>query len=254
MDLVLSPELLAALFGVALLAGFIDTIAGGGGLLTLPALLLAQVPPVAALATNKLQGSFGSLTAALTMLRRGIVRLEDIRELVIGSLLGSMLGTLLVHFVDPGILMFLIPVVLVVIALYFLLVPTAGLEETSPRMSRRLYSVTLAPLIGFYDGFLGPGTGSFFAFSKVWFRGRNLLGATGTAKVMNCASNVASLLVFVAGGEVVWSLGAVMIAGQILGALIGSHTMIRHGSQIIRPLVVCMCLVMALSYIYKEVL
>nr|WP_067286601.1 TSUP family transporter [Marinobacterium profundum] len=254
MDLVLSPELLAALFGVALLAGFIDTIAGGGGLLTLPALLLAQVPPVAALATNKLQSSFGSLTAALTMLRRGIVRFEDIRGLVLGSLLGSVLGTLLVQFTDPGILMFLIPLVLVVIALYFLLVPTAGLQETPARMSRRTYSMTLAPLVGFYDGFLGPGTGSFFAFSKIWFRGRNLLGATGAAKVMNCASNVASLVVFIAGGKVVWSLGAVMVLGQILGALIGSHTMIRHGSRIIRPLVVGMCLLMAVSYIWKEVL
>ncbi|WP_020680309.1 TSUP family transporter [Marinobacterium rhizophilum] len=252
MDLVLSPGLLAALFGVALLAGFIDTIAGGGGLLTLPALLLAQVPPVSALATNKLQSSFGSLTAALTMLRRGIVKVDDIRGLVFSSLVGSVFGTVLVQFVDPGILVLLIPLILVLIALYFTLVPTAGLEETTARMSRRKYCFTLAPLIGFYDGFLGPGTGSFFAFSKIWFRGRNLLGATGAAKVMNCASNIASLVVFVAGGKVIWSLGAAMIGGQILGALIGSHTMIRHGSRIIRPLVVGMCLLMAASYLWKN--
>ena len=237
---------------MALLAGFIDSMAGGGGLLALPALPLAQVPPVAALGTNKLQSSFGSLTAALGMLRRGIVRFEDMRGLFVASLLGSALGTLAVQFTDPGILVVLIPLILVLIALYFLLVPSAGRQETVARISRRRYGCTLAPLIGFYDGFFGPGTGSFFAFSKIYFRGRDLLGATGAAKVMNCASNVASLLLFVAGGQVLWSIGLVMVAGQVLGALLGSHTMVRHGVWIIRPMVVCMCLLMAVSYVWKQ--
>ncbi len=254
METVFSAELFAGLFAVALLAGFIDTIAGGGGLLTLPALLLAQLPPVAALATNKLQGSFGSLTASISMLRRGVVRFQDIRWLFVASLLGAALGTLLIQFIDPGVLMLMVPLSLILIALYFLFMPAAGRTETAPRMSRRTYGLTLVPLIGFYDGFFGPGTGSFFAFSKIFFRGRNLLGATATAKVLNCASNVASLVVFIAGGKVVWSLGAVMIAGQVLGALIGSHAVIRHGVWMIRPMVVSMCLLMAFSYVYKEVL
>ncbi|MFC6673627.1 TSUP family transporter [Marinobacterium aestuariivivens] len=252
MDIGLSAELLALLFCVALLAGFIDTIAGGGGLLTLPTLLLAQLPPVSALATNKMQSSFGTLTAALTMLRRRVVRFRDVRWLFVASLLGSAAGTLLVQFTDPGILEVLIPLVLVLIALYFLLAPAAGMEETRARISRRRYGITVVPLIGFYDGFLGPGTGSFFAFSKLWFRGRNLIGATAVAKVLNFASNVASLVVFIAGGKVIWSVGAVMVLGQVIGALIGSHTMIRHGARIIRPMVVGMCLLMALSYLWKQ--
>ncbi|GGO75692.1 UPF0721 transmembrane protein [Marinobacterium nitratireducens] len=248
----LSPEILSLLFTVALVAGFIDTVAGGGGLLTLPVLLLTQMPPVAALATNKLQGSFGTLTAALSMLRRRLVRPEEVRGLFVASLVGASLGTLLVQFTDPGLLEVLIPLVLVLISGYFLFVPGAGREETRPRLSRRQYAIRVVPLIGFYDGFLGPGTGSFFAFSKVYFRGRNLIGATAMAKVLNFASNIASLLVFVAGGKVVWSFGAVMILGQIAGALIGSHTVVRHGARIIRPLVVLMCLLMAVSYLWQR--
>jgi len=252
MDPALSLEMLSLLFAVALVAGFVDTVAGGGGLLTLPVLLLAQLPPVAALATNKLQGSFGTLTAALSMLRRRVVRFREIRGLFVASLLGSALGTLLVQFTDPGILELLIPVVLVLISGYFLLMPGAGLEEKPPRLSRGQYGVRVVPLIGFYDGYLGPGAGSFFTFSQVHFRGRNLIGATGVAKVLNFASNIASLVVFVAGGKVVWSVGAVMILGQIVGALAGSHAVVRHGTRVIRPMVVGVCLLMALSYLWNR--
>ncbi|NVK42464.1 MAG: TSUP family transporter [Oceanospirillaceae bacterium] len=252
MDLALSYEMLLLLFAVALVAGFIDTVAGGGGLLTLPVLLLAQLPPVAALATNKLQGSFGTLTAALSMLRRRVVRFHEIRGLFVASLVGAAFGTLLVQFTDPGILEWLIPGALVLISGYFLFARSAGLEEKPARLSRRQYALRIVPLIGFYDGFLGPGTGSFFTFSKVFFRGRNLIAATGAAKVLNFASNIASLLVFVLGGKVVWSVGAVMILGQVLGALVGSHTVVRHGAVIIRPLVVGMCLLMAASYLWKQ--
>lgn len=252
MDLALSLEMLSLLFAVALVAGFVDTVAGGGGLLTLPVLLLAQLPPVAALATNKLQGSFGTLTAALSMLRRRVVRFREVRGLFVASLLGSALGTLLVQFTDPGILKMLIPIVLVLISGYFLLAPGVGMDEKPPRLNHRAYGLGVVPLIGFYDGYLGPGTGTFFTFSQLYFRGRNLIGATGVAKVLNFASNIASLVVFVAGGKVVWSVGVVMILGQILGALAGSHTVVRHGGRIIRPLVVGMCLLMAISFLWKQ--
>ena len=168
----LELSLLLILGGVALLAGFIDTLAGGGGLLTLPALLLAGLNPVNALATNKLQGTFGSGMATFMLLRRRrfAETLAGLRRPFLWSLGGSALGTVLVQLTDSDALQVLVPVVLAVIALYFLFSPGAGSVTRAPRLSARLYERTVVPVIGFYDGFFGPGTGSFFSLTGVALR------------------------------------------------------------------------------------
>jgi uncharacterized protein len=252
MDVVLSPEVLAALFSAAMIAGFVDAIAGGGGLITIPVLLLAQVPPLHALATNKLQGSFGSLTASVMALRRGLVHWSDMRILFVCSLIGSAIGAFAVQFVRAQTLDIVIPVVLVAIAMYFLLAPNAGAVEKKPRVNQAAYRGVVVPGIGFYDGMFGPGTGSFFSLAGVALRGQNLLTATAQAKVLNFASNIASLVVFIAGGKVLWTAGAAMVIGQVIGAWGGSHAMVRGGTKLIRPMIVTVCVVMLGRYLWQK--
>jgi uncharacterized membrane protein YfcA len=252
MYFVLSPEILAGLFAAAAIAGFVDAIAGGGGLITIPVLLLAQVPPLQALATNKLQSSFGSLTASLMVLRRRLVRWSEMRRLFVCSLLGSCLGAFAVQFVSAATLDIVIPIVLVSIATYFLLAPNAGAVERKPRVNEAVYKGVVVPGIGFYDGMFGPGTGSFFSLAGVALRGRDLLTATAQAKILNFASNLASLLVFIAGGKVLWAAGAAMVAGQVLGAWGGSHAMVRGGTRLIRPMIVTVCVVMLGRYLWQK--
>lgn len=250
MELLGSPEILALLFLAALVAGFVDALAGGGGLITLPALLLAQMPPVAAIATNKLQASFGTLLASWRMVSSGMISWQQVRGLFWASVLGAALGALLVQQVDPGVLEFVIPVVLVGMALYYLLAPNA-VAASRPRMNEPLYRRVVAPVIGFYDGFFGPGTGSLFAFSRNTLRGDSLLLSTARAKVMNFGSNAASLAVFVAGGQIIWVAGGIMIAGVLIGAALGSHLVIRGRVSWIRPMIVVVCIGMAGRYLWQ---
>lgn len=243
---------LSLLFLTAALAGFIDAIAGGGGLITLPALLLMQIPPIQALATNKLQGSFGTLTSSLTMLRRGLVTIAQVRFLFVSSLLGSTVGALIVLMIDPKALDIIIPIVLASVALYFLLMPKAGEDSRPPRVGPTLFRWAVVPAIGLYDGMFGPGSGSLFSASGVLLRGQSLLNATATAKVLNFAANIASLVVFIFGQKVLWGLGAVMIAGNVLGAHLGSLAAIGGGARLIRPVIVTVCLAMLARYFWQN--
>lgn len=251
MDWLAQPEWLVFLFAVATVAGFVDTLAGGGGLLTLPALLLAQVPPVAALATNKLQASFGTLTASYRMLRSGLVQWQRLKWLVVVSAVGSGVGTVIVQQVDPAALEVLIPVVLLIIALYYLLVRNPG-EAAEPRISETAYKRYVVGSIGFYDGFFGPGTGSLFAFTRNALRGESLLDSTALAKVLNFASNIASLVLFAVGGHMVWLVGVVMIAGQIIGATVASHLIIGGKTAWIRSTIVLVCIAMAIRALVEQ--
>ncbi len=247
MEIVFSWELLLLLFVVAIFAGFIDTLAGGGGLIALPALLIAQVPPLQALATNKLQGSFGTLTSSLVMLSKKIVTWQGIWLAFLASLVGSGLGTIFVHFINTDTLVLLIPLVLISVALYFAFAKQVGSVEKPPRVSQKIYLFGIVPGIGFYDGFFGPGTGSIFTLANVSLMGKTLISATANAKCLNFASNIASLFVFICSGHISWIIGGVMILGQIIGARIGSHVVLNHGQKWIRPLIIVMCILMCIK-------
>ncbi len=246
------PLLLAMLFGAALVAGCVDALAGGGGLITLPVLLLAQVPPVQALATNKLQGSFGTLTSAVSLHRRGLTGGVKLTVAFVFALVGSVAGAVAVQFVDRSALDVVVPVVLILIALYFLFVPAAGAVESKPRMGQGPFRSLVVPTIGFYDGALGPGAGSFFAMAGVSLRGQHLVAATAQAKILNFATNIAALAVFVVGGQVMWLIGAVMVAGQVLGSLVGSFAVVKGGARLIRPVVVTVCVTMVGHYLWQK--
>ena len=186
----IEPWVYAALTATAVLTGFIDAIAGGGGLIMMPALLSAGVPPINALATNKLQSMFGTATACANYSRGGLI---DWRANLLTILLvfaGASVGVIVVQTIDTRALSLIIPLLLIAVALYVLFSPRMSDEDAHQRISARGYA-PVGAAIGAYDGFFGPGTGSFFAASLVGLRGLGLTRATALTKLLNFTSNVA---------------------------------------------------------------
>lgn len=247
-----SLELCALLFVVGAVAGSIDAIAGGGGLLTLPVLLAAGLSPVQALATNKLQGSFGTLAATLNFVHQGEVRLRELVPAIVWTFIGSASGTVAVQVLDAELLSRIVPFLLLAFSLYFLFSPRIGDQDAHQRIGNGLFALLIGLAVGFYDGFFGPGTGSFFALAFVALLGHNLSRATANTKVLNFTSNFASLLFFIAGGQVVWVLGMSMAAGQVVGGLAGSHMVVRHGTRLIRPILVTVSLAITLKLLMTQ--
>lgn len=233
-----SFELLGLLAATGLAAGFIDSIAGGGGLLTVPALLWAGLTPAQALATNKLQSSFGSFSATVKFLRSGALDLRSMRVMIVCTFVGAAAGAATVQSVNPDFLRDAIPLMLIGICVWLLVQPKAGELDAHQRIGTVAFAASAGTAIGFYDGFFGPGTGTFFAIAFVSLLGFNLTKATAHTKALNFTSNVAALLMFLAGGQIVWTYGLAMGAGQYVGAQIGAHLVVRNGAKLVRPVLV----------------
>ncbi|MBZ2398485.1 sulfite exporter TauE/SafE family protein [Erwinia amylovora] len=247
-----APGLLGVLFLVALLAGFIDSIAGGGGLLTVPALLAAGLSPAQALATNKLQSVGGSFSASLYFIRRKAVNLREQRLNIALTFVGSLAGALLVQHVRGDILRQLLPLLVIAIGLYFLLMPRIGEEDRQRLLHGLPFALVAGGCVGFYDGFFGPGAGSFYALAFVTLCGYNLAKSTAHAKVLNFTSNLGGLLLFMLGGKVVWLVGLVMLAGQVCGARLGARMVLSKGQKLIRPMIVIVSAVMSAKLLYDS--
>lgn len=245
---------LPLLFATGLAAGFVDSIAGGGGMITIPVLLSFGLDPQHALGTNKLQASFGSGSASFHYARAGTVPLRDCTRCFVLSLAGAAAGALAVQRLDPDFLRRLIPVLLIVVAVYMLVKPRLGESDAQVRMSRGWFDVIFGLGIGFYDGFFGPGTGTFWTMAYMLLLGFNMTRATGYTKVMNFASNISSLGFFLLAGKVLFLAGFVMGAGQWLGARIGSRMVIARGTRFIRPVFLSMVLILTLKLIYHAYL
>jgi uncharacterized protein len=238
-------HIIAFLFVAAFVAGFIDSIAGGGGLVTVPALLIAGLPPLDALGTNKLQSLFGSGSATLAYARKGHVRLKEQLPMAAMSFLGAVLGAVLATRLPGDVLKAFLPLLLIAVALYFGLKRNMGDEDRHARMAPLAFTMTFVPVIGFYDGMFGPGTGSFFMLAFVTMAGFGLLKATAHTKLLNFASNEGGFVVFSLSGVILWKVGLVMAVGQFLGAQTGSRLAMRNGAKIIRPLLVLTCMALA---------
>ncbi|MCX8580408.1 MULTISPECIES: TSUP family transporter [unclassified Gilliamella] len=248
----MSYELLALLFFIAMLAGFIDSIAGGGGLLTVPALLAVGLPPASALATNKLQSTGGSFSASLYFIRERMVDLKQQKFAITCAFIGSALGTLSVMHIQADFLKLLLPILTISVGLYFLLSPTIGENDRKSRLTIIQFALLPALAIGFYDGFFGPGAGSFYAVAYITLAGFNLTKATAHTKVLNFTSNLAGLIFFIVGGEVVWSIGLVMLVGQFIGARLGAKMVIAKGRKLIRPMLITVSTIMSIKLIYEN--
>ena len=248
----LSIEILSILFFVALFAGTLDAIAGGGGLITIPALLAAGVPPTMALGTNKLQACGGSFSASLYFIRKKTVSLKEVWLLILLTFIGASGGTIFVQVLDVSQLKALLPFLILIIAGYFLFSKTLDDQDRKQRISYPLFAFTAAVGIGFYDGMFGPATGSFFTLAFVLLLGFNLTKSVAHAKVLNFTSNIASLIFFMLGGAILWKIGLVMMAGQFIGGNIGARLVVTKGKQLIRPLIVTISLIMVTKMLWDQ--
>jgi len=218
------------------LAGFIDSIAGGGGLIALPALLFAGLPPQLALGTNKLQGTFGTFFAARNYLKHGHASMQDSLKGILWTLAGAATGAGVVQVLSPDLIKPLIPFLLIGVFIYTLFSKNLGSIDRKARLSNNSFFLLAGLSLGFYDGFFGPGTGSFWTLAFMVLLGFNMTKATGYTKIMNFTSNFVALVVFIVGGNVYYRVGLLMAVGQIIGARVGSGLAIKKGVRFIRPL------------------
>lgn len=247
----IATHLALLLICAAFLAGFVDAIAGGGGLITVPALLLAGASPIETLATNKLQGSFGAGTAVLAYARAGHVRpMDQLGMAAVAAVAGGM-GALLAHLMPAQALRVIMPVVLVAVALFFAFKPGISDADRVERIKPAVFTFTAVPMIAAYDGFFGPGTGSFFMLAFVMLAGFGVLKATAHTKMLNFASNIGSLAVFVTTGATWWGVGLAMAVAQVAGAALGARLAMRVGARLIKPLLVFTSTALALRLLWQ---
>lgn len=246
----LEPWIYVALTATAVLTGFIDAIAGGGGLIMMPALLSTGVPPINALATNKLQSVFGTAVACSNFARNGLIDWRANLLTIALVFAGASVGVIVVQAIDTKALSLIVPLLLLVVAAYVLISPRMSDDDAHQRISARGYA-PVGAAIGAYDGFFGPGTGSFFTTTLVGLRGFGLTRATALTKLFNLTSNVASVLFFALGGKMFWLLGFCMAGGAMLGGWIGSHTAMRFGARLIRPLLVVLSVGLTARLLYS---
>jgi hypothetical protein len=242
--------LLPLLFCAGFVAGLVDSIAGGGGLITVPVLMGIGLPPQVALGTNKLQASFGSGSAMLHFVRAGSVKLSDCWSGILWTATGAALGVWMLQLLDATILKQLIPWLLAAIAVYTLCSPRLGAEDSHAQLKPGPFYLLFGLAIGFYDGFFGPGTGSFWTMALMMLLGCSMLRATATTKVMNFTSNFVALIFFLSVGQVRFVEGLVMGVGQFLGARVGSRLVIKRGTSLIRPVFITVVLALVGRLIY----
>lgn len=233
----LDPQLIAILFFFGFLAAFIDSVVGGGGLISLPALLFTGLSPSAAVATNKLAGTMGSLTSTITFYRSGKIDLKSVMKFFPLTFIGSMIGAWIVHLMNPELLKPLMLFMLAAVAIYTIFKKDWGSISAVKKLSKAKFALFLIVItaIGFYDGFLGPGTGSFLIFAFLMV-GYDFLKAAGNAKLLNFGSNVGALIMFIFLGQINFAYGLIMGVAQILGAICGSKYAIKRGSGYVRGL------------------
>ena len=242
----LPPGQVLALVSVAFCAGIVDAIAGGGGLLNVPALMLAGLDPVSAVATNKLQGTFGVLASTRAYARAGLINVRDMAQAVAGSAIGAGLGAISAQVIPTGALRTVVPFLLLALALFIALSPKLTDAESHRRLGRSGFALGAASVIGFYDGIFGPGGGTFFFIALVLLLGQGVTRAAANAKLLNLASNAGAFALFALSGHIVWALGVSMGLAAMAGSAIGARAALKQGAKLIKPLVIVVSIGMAL--------
>ncbi|WP_044343984.1 TSUP family transporter [Pseudomonas meliae] len=233
---------LAILAVVAFIAGFIDAIAGGGGLLTTPALMTAGLPPHLVLGTNKLSSTFGSATASFTFYRRKLFHPRQWIHAMVGTAVGAAAGAVIAHYLPAEWLNQMLPVIVFGCGLYLLFggTPKAPLDSNAP--IKKKWQLPQGLGLGFYDGVAGPGTGAFWTVSTLLLYPVDLVKASGVARSMNFVSNAVALSVFIFSGQVDYIIGLSMGLAVMLGAYFGAGTAIKGGAKFIRPVFITVVL------------
>lgn len=248
----MSWEIISFLFLAGLAAGFIDAVAGGGGLISVPALLWAGLPPQMALGTNKMQATFGTCMAVRQYAKAKLIVWKEVRLAVLVTLLFAMLGTWVVTQVSNDLLKKIVPWMLLSIAVYVLVSPRLGSQPAKARLGLVPFACLAGAALGFYDGFFGPGVGTFWTLACISLLGLELTRATAFTKVVNLTSNVASLIVFIATARVDYKIALAMIAGQLLGGRLGAVMAIRHGAPFIRIVFISVVFAMVIKLLWDQ--
>lgn len=247
----IAPHVDVVLFFVAIIAGFVDTVAGGGGIVTLPALLFFNVPPIFALSTNRFQGLVGELTASYYFSRKGGLKLSAVWPVMISAGVGSAVGTVLVQSLSNDFLQKIIPLLLLIVLSYSILSGRLFKSNAGRMLNPRTFALIFGLGIGFYNGFFGPGTGSFWVLAFFLFQGMSLQVATVHAKPANMAGNIVSFLFFLSAGHFLPVLALSMALGQFVGANIGARMVVFKGLSIIRPVLTIVVLLMTLELLLR---
>ncbi|TQR28657.1 hypothetical protein C7Y47_20390 [Lysinibacillus sphaericus] len=242
------------LISFGFLAAFVDAVVGGGGLIALPALMFAGLNPAAAVATNKLAGTMGSLTSTLSFYRSGQLEIRSVIKYFPLAFVGSLFGAWTVHLINPELLKPLMLIMLAAVAVYTIFKKDWGSVATvkNLKFTHLVLFMLLLFTIGFYDGFLGPGTGSFLIFSFLLV-GFDFLKAAGNAKFLNLASNFAGLLMFAYLGQIHYVYGLLMGIAQIAGAFVGSRMAIKKGSGFVRVLFIIVTITLLTKNAYDYI-
>ncbi|MGE8322108.1 MAG: TSUP family transporter [Pseudomonas sp.] len=237
---------------VALFAGFFDAIAGGGGLLTLPALFIAGVEPLAAMATNKFQASSASVSAVCAFARKHMIEWRTGWQMAALSFAGGVAGALSISMLDRTVLESAVPILLIAVATYFAFSPRLAERDRRQRLSHFGFTLAIAPFIGFYDGIFGPGTGSFFMVAFTLLLGQHLMQAICSSKLLNASCNLGALSVFTFGGAIIWPLALVMAVCAIIGAQVGARCALYFGPRLVKPLLIAVCCLMAIKLLLGD--
>ncbi|KEO83248.1 membrane protein [Tumebacillus flagellatus] len=251
----MSLGMLLFVMAAGFVASFVDSVVGGGGLISVPALLLTGLPTQVVLGTNKLAGTLSSFTSTVSFIRSGKVNFGLVKYLFPLSLLGSAAGVLVVKITPSDFLQPIVIVMLVAVTIYTLFRKNWGDQSTYKGLTKKVAVLgALAALgMGFYDGFFGPGTGSFLLFIFLTL-GFDFVGAAGNSKVLNFGSNLAGMVTFMSLGLVNYAYGIPMAVAMILGALVGSRVAIRKGASYVKPLFICVSVLMIGKQLYDLVL
>ena len=216
-------------------------------MIALPVLLTVGMSPLNALATNKFQSVFGTLSSTINYFRKGHIDFSNLYPSMLWAGVGAIAGTLVVQTIENQYLDRLIPFLLIAIAIYFWISPRADDHDSHPRVSASTYNWSVGGGIGFYGGFFGPGIGSFFAFAFTSLRGYNMRRATANTKPLVLVTNTTSLIIFLWSDLVVWEAALVMALAQIIGARIGSNMVIKQGAALVKPAIIVATLAMAIK-------
>ena len=238
-------NLLIIFFIISMFAGFLDSISGGGGLLTIPAMLTAGVPPLEALGTNKLQGIFGTGSATITFASRGHIDFISLWPIAVLCFISSIVGALIASKIPEQRLAIFIPYILIFVALYFGLSKNISDIGKAPILRFSILATLILPIVGLYDGIFGPGAGSFYMFALLYLGGLGIVQATAQTKLLNFSSNLGGFIFFCIIGAINWKIGLTMAVGQIIGSSIGARLAIKKGIKIIKPLLIIICIITA---------